>query len=504
MLSALSSNIQFPQQLETPYITINGNQIEFLETGPRISRPNPISNNNDSTDEERIPEWLTESARLLRQNEAIAIPTETVYGLAANALSAEAVKKIFAAKNRPSDNPLIVHISSIEMLRQLYSQDMLAPSSPQSGDNSQQQPFVPFLGERGGGGTEESSKNISSGSHNSWPEIPEIYHSLIKKSWPGALTIVLPRPPCIPIEVLGGAHAKTVAFRFPSHPVARAIIAATGVPLAAPSANASGRPSPTLAEHVLNDLSGKIPLIVDGGQCQVGLESTVVDAITPNKTIVLPSQEHQQGTTASSGNSGTKKYCESVVPLVLRPGGITVEDLRTLGGAWEHAMVYKRDFVDKKIELLPTTPGMKYKHYSPSALVTLFVPSSQPKKDGRQDKDAIAAEIETMTENMYKKYIFARQQDPNAAIIGIIARPQTIKLLKESLTESSFPETTNGQIIYRTVYSVDDLAHQMFRYMREMDQLGASAIYIEGVSDMDAGLAIMNRLDKASTFQVIC
>ncbi|MEW5316566.1 MAG: hypothetical protein WDW38_007933 [Sanguina aurantia] len=234
---------------------------------------------------------------LLTAGQAVAIPTETVYGLAANALNAEAVARIFQAKQRPSDNPLIIHVSSMEMLQALY------PAG--------------------------------------W-ELPAVYTQVVAELWPGPLTILLPCSPLIPSIVTCG-H-PTMAVRMPSHPVARALIAACGFPLAAPSANSSGRPSPTLASHVMEDLCGRIPLVLDGGPCGCGVESTVLDGLRRP-------------------------------PVLLRPGGVTAERLSKVPGL-EHLQVYRRDFVDAALEAAPTTPGMKYRHYSPDAQVILIDPQA--------------------------------------------------------------------------------------------------------------------------------
>ena len=233
-------------------------------------------------------ENLRRAAEVLRRGGLCGIPTETVYGLAANALDGEAVKKIFAAKGRPQDNPLIVHIASIEELPALVR------------------------------------------------EIPPQAKALAEAFWPGPLTMVLPKADCIPDAVSCGL--STVAIRMPSHPIANAIIRTAGIPLAAPSANTSGKPSPTTAEHVLHDMDGKIDMIVDGGACSVGVESTVVTLCTDR-------------------------------PRLLRPGGVTLEMLRDVLGCVD---------VDKAVlgELSrgekPSSPGMKYKHYAPDADVKLI------------------------------------------------------------------------------------------------------------------------------------
>lgn len=231
---------------------------------------------------------LAEIGSILRGGGIVGIPTETVYGLAANAFDGEAVAKIFKAKGRPQDNPLIVHISEISQL-----------------------------------GTVVSS-------------VPESAYALAEKFWPGPLSIIMPKGSRIPDEVSCGLD--TVAVRMPSHPAARAIISAAGVPLAAPSANLSGSPSPTTARHVIDDMQGRADAIVDGGACDVGVESTVV-------TLV-----------------GEK-------PRLLRPGGISLEQLEGVLGEVE---------VDSAVlsELEPgqkaASPGMKYKHYSPKARVIII------------------------------------------------------------------------------------------------------------------------------------
>ena len=223
----------------------------------------------------------------------VGIPTETVYGLAANALNGEACKRIFAAKGRPADNPLIVHIA----------------------DLSQWEPLV--------------------------RKIPEKARRLAEAFWPGPLTIILPKADCIPAEVSAGMD--TVGVRFPAHPVARELIRLAGVPLAAPSANLSGRPSPTTAQHVWKDLEGKIEAVLDGGPCNVGVESTVISlAVDP--------------------------------PRLFRPGGVTPAALREILGELEiDPAVVKPLEEGAKV----ASPGMKYKHYAPKAQVKIVRGSAE-------------------------------------------------------------------------------------------------------------------------------
>lgn len=231
---------------------------------------------------------ISRAGELLRQGAVVAIPTETVYGLAANALDEQAVKRIFDAKGRPQDNPLIVHISRMEQLSGLAE------------------------------------------------DIPPAAQQMAKAFWPGPLTMVLKKKAAVPHRTSAGLD--TVGIRMPAHPVARAIIDAAGVPLAAPSANRSGKPSPTNARDVLDDMAGKVAAVVDGGPCAVGVESTVVDM---------------------TGG----------LPRILRPGAITEEMIAAvLGGACTDPSVSKGLSPGES----PRAPGMKYRHYAPKAPVLLF------------------------------------------------------------------------------------------------------------------------------------
>lgn len=230
---------------------------------------------------------LRTAANLIKNGGLVAIPTETVYGLAANALDGNAVAKIFQAKGRPQDNPLIVHVSNIKQVETLTLC------------------------------------------------ITEKARLLIYKFWPGPLTIILPKSGIVPDAVSAGLD--TVAIRMPSHSVAREIINLSGVPLAAPSANRSGRPSPTCISHVIQDMDGRIDAIVDGGNCSVGIESTVIDL------------------------SGEK-------PRLLRPGAVTDEEIMDVIDDIEiDDAVYNK--LPKGVN--PSSPGMKYKHYAPKAQVIM-------------------------------------------------------------------------------------------------------------------------------------
>ena len=227
------------------------------------------------------------AAELIRAGEVVGMPTETVYGLAANALNGEAVKKIFLAKGRPQDNPLIVHIADFEQIYDLC------------------------------------------------PAVPPQAKLLADAFWPGPLTMIFPKKDIVPYGTTGGLD--TVAVRMPVDPVANCLIHLAGVPIAAPSANTSGRPSPTKAEHVIEDMDGKIEMIIDGGAVGIGVESTIVDV---------------------SGE----------IPTLLRPGAITIEMLReTLGQVDIDPVILGPVSGDIK----PKAPGMKYRHYAPKADMTL-------------------------------------------------------------------------------------------------------------------------------------
>lgn len=232
-------------------------------------------------------ENLIYAAKLIKSGMVVGVPTETVYGLGADASNPMAVKAVFAAKGRPADNPLIVHICSITTVKMI--------------------------------------------AHN----VPELFYRLAEKFWPGPLTMIVPKNRIIPYETSGGL--ETVGIRMPSHPVMRELIALSG-PIAAPSANISGYPSPTTAQHVLKDMNGKIPAVIDGGPCNFGVESTVI-SFDNEKTV-----------------------------RILRPGSITVEMLKEVA---ENVIVDSAITSDLQAGQKVMSPGMKYKHYSPKANVVI-------------------------------------------------------------------------------------------------------------------------------------
>lgn len=318
---------------------------------------------------------------LLKNGELVGIPTETVYGLAANALDGKAVEKIFKAKGRPMDNPLIVHISDISQVESLVK---------------------------------DFSKKAQ---------------ALAKVFWPGPLTIIMPCSDNVPNQVTAGLD--TVAIRFPSHKTARDIINCAGVPLAAPSANLSGSPSPTTAMHVYNDLKDRIPLIIDGGESNVGLESTVLSVA-------------------------------GEVPVLLRPGGITVEQIEAVIGKIN---------IDKGVtemldaDAVVASPGMKYKHYAPKAHIVIL----------KADTDE------------YINYINTHKDEKT----GALCYNGDIKLLNVPYISLGEENDYNSQ------------AHNLFNSLRQLDEMGLKTVYARCPSTEGVGLAVYNRLIRSAGFEVI-
>lgn len=332
---------------------------------------------------------IVDAARLLRDRAVVAFPTETVYGLGANALSNEAVEKIFAAKGRPSDNPLIVHIAKKEQLSTVAS------------------------------------------------EIPEKAEKLMDAFWPGPLTIILPRTDEVASLVTAGLDS--VGVRMPDHPIALALIAEAGVPIAAPSANRSGRPSPTTAAHVLADLDGRVAGIVDGGATGVGLESTVIDV------TVEP-------------------------PVILRPGGITREEMEAVIGP----VALDPSFQAGATET-PRAPGMKYTHYAPEGEMWL-----------------VAGEAKRVWDKMAAMLREAKQHGRKT---GVLATEETFEAWR------AHPDAD----VVLSVGSRSDLgevAHQLYAVLRDFDAHHVQFIVGETFSREGLGMAVMNRLEKAAGGQI--
>ncbi len=325
------------------------------------------------------PEHYEKAVELLRKGEVVAVPTETVYGLAANAFDTEAVRKIFTAKGRPQDNPLILHIGSFDML------------------------------------------------HKITDEIPEIAIKLAEEFWPGPLTMIFPRKYTVPTETCGGLD--TAAVRMPDNEFTRTLIKKCGFPLAAPSANTSGLPSPTSAVHVYNDMNGKIPLIIDGGECSCGVESTVI----------------------CFDEAGIR---------VLRPGAVTPEMLSEFADVTVDNGVLKQLSPDEKV----LSPGMKYKHYSPKADTFIL--------DG--------------TDEQIEAFIADKSADNNkiALLWGKNSTNNNVTLLP-------YGDTSEEQ------------AENLFSSLRRADELGCEYVYVKMPEKTGLGLAVYNRLLRASAFRVI-
>lgn len=332
---------------------------------------------------------------LLRAGNPVAFPTETVYGLGANALDANAVKKIFLVKNRPSDNPLIVHVCSEEMLSRLVE------------------------------------------------EIPDSARVLMKAFWPGPLTILFKKSHRVPEEVTCGQ--PTVAVRMPSHPIALKLIELSDCPIAAPSANLSGRPSPTCARHVFEDLQGRVQCILDGGDCDVGLESTVVDL--------------------------ERK-------MILRPGGVTLEALRSYIPDMKLFAKEASAEARAEMEASPSTPGMKYRHYSPKAQVVLLVGSD-------------LARMQRIVEEKFEELVPLNQS------LGILHTQSQI-VYSDRLLQSPLVHLVS----LGSEHAPEIVAKGLFKALRDLDTLGVSLIMMEGIADTNEGLAVMNRIGKAASLTI--
>lgn len=321
---------------------------------------------------------IARAGEILRAGGLVAIPTETVYGLAANALDGKAVAKIFEAKGRPQDNPLIVHVTSREEILPLVE------------------------------------------------SIPPEAQALAEAYWPGPMTVIMKKSALIPDEVSAGLD--TVGIRMPQHPAARAVIRAAGVPLAAPSANLSGAPSPTNAQRVLNDLDGKVDAILDAGDCGVGLESTVV-------------------TVAAKP------------PCLLRPGGITLEQLEAVLGRVE---VHPAVFSALQSEAQAASPGMKYKHYAPKTKVIIV----------KGSLEAFCGFINA------QKPCGALCFEGEEAAVGV-------------------PCVTYGKC-----GDANSQAFRLFEALREVDALNVPVVYARAPEADGVGMAVTNRLLRAAGFEV--
>ena len=327
----------------------------------------------------------TEAAEFIKNGGIVAFPTETVYGLGANVFDPEAVAKIFEAKRRPADNPLIAHVASLEQIRELVS------------------------------------------------DIDQNAQKFIDRFFPGALTLVLPKSDRVPMIATAGLD--TIGVRMPRHELARLFLNACGVPVVAPSANLSGKPSPTTWRSVLEDLDGRIDCILQGDATEIGLESTVAD-------------------------------CTGDVPVLLRQGAISLSELQAVV---PETVAYEAVAAD-----VPRSPGLKHKHYSPRAHVVLVPVSTGNDSDRGSDRS-----------------IGTSQRSENPQSLSFPALTSSSAFIGASEPAETFA-------IKLVCDTVDEYAHSLFEFFRECDRAAIQTIYCEEVSEVGIGAALMDRLRRAA------
>ena len=331
--------------------------------------------------------FIEEAGKVIRNGGTVAFPTETVYGLGANALDDEAVRKIFIAKGRPQDNPLIIHVS-----------------------------------------TKEISELVN--------DVPEVAQKIFDKFWPGPLSVILEKKDIIPNVT--SANLNTIGIRMPNSEIALKLIELAERPIAAPSANISGRPSPTEVERCVEDLNGRVDYIIGGESSDIGVESTIVD-------------------------------CTVNPPLVLRPGGITLEMLKEINPEIELDKALKSKPND---DFKPKAPGMKYKHYAPNAHLKII--------KGKNEKT-----IEIINE-IVENYI---EKGNDVAILT---------------TNENLNKFNNGKVIsLGSENDLKEIAKNLFEALRKCDDLRVQYILCQGFEENGVGLAIMNRLNKAAGYDIL-
>ncbi|MEM2337108.1 MAG: L-threonylcarbamoyladenylate synthase [Candidatus Bathyarchaeia archaeon] len=329
------------------------------------------------------------AANIIKKGGLVAFPTETVYGLGADALNPKAVKNLFKAKKRPPDNPPIIHVGDVKDVYRLVR------------------------------------------------EVPEKAEKLMEKFWPGPLTLILKRSEIVPDVTVSGLD--TIAIRIPKHNVALALIRESDCPIAAPSANLAGRPSPTMAEHVLEDLDGRIDAVLDAGPTNIGVESTVLD-LTVNP------------------------------PQILRPGGTPYEVLKEFLGNIE---LHPVATADGKVHIDEArSPGMKHKHYAPKAKVVV-----------------VEGDLEAVMKKIAELVDYYRQRKLK---VGVLATNETAAAYRADVVKFLGSRSR-----------LEDAARNLFRLLREFDVEGVDIIIAEGVPTEGLGLAVMNRLRKASGYRIV-
>lgn len=330
---------------------------------------------------------IEEAVETINSGGLVAFPTETVYGLGANGLDERAVEKIFIAKGRPQDNPLILHVWSREQVEELVE------------------------------------------------DISYIAKLCMEKFWPGPLTLLLKKSAKVPEIITAGLD--TVAIRMPENKIALELIRLSNTPIAAPSANISGRPSPTSAEHVIQDMMGKVDIIIDGGNTGIGLESTVLDL---------------------SGET----------PMILRPGGVTEEDLRKIISN----ITIDSSIIKEDENIVPKSPGQKYRHYAPKSEMIVF-------------NGEVHNIVEAIVKNT-KEYMKAGKN------VGIICTDETKSFYKEGLIISMGSRERK-----------ETIAQNLFSTLRLFDETKVDIILAEGIDLSHLGIAIMNRMMKAASGKLI-
>jgi L-threonylcarbamoyladenylate synthase len=394
----------------------------------------------------------------------VAFPTETVYGLGADATRSAAVNGIYKAKQRPADNPLIVHFSSLKQVRDLLNSGQRDAHAQVNG-------------------------TITNG-HFEDP-IPDIYKPLISNFWPGPLTIILRNPRHSPLAPEVTAGLDTFGARIPRNVLGLALIDLAGVPIAAPSANASTKPSPTAAEHVYHDLNGRIDTIIDGGPCDVGVESTVVNGL-------------------------------SDPPLILRPGGVSIEQLRACPG-WENTQIGYKSVAET--ESKPKAPGMKYRHYSPKARVILYeAGASKPSvpeilaqlRQGRKvgiiaTRSWTPQSIDGPVVNGQSNVSNVEAEQPASinerkGFSGMLQALQSTPHPKETIKIQKLLSTSSDVLTLEISLGpeVAKVARGIFSALRELDRENVDIILVEGIDDQEGktAAAVMNRLRKAAEIEV--
>ena len=376
---------------------------------------------------------IEEAAQILKAGGLVAFPTETVYGLGGNGLDKEAARKIYAAKGRPSDNPLILHVSKMEEVYPLVE------------------------------------------------SVPEKAKRLMESFWPGPLTLILKKSKIVPLESTGGLD--TVAIRCPDNALTLELIERAGLPVAGPSANLSGSPSPTEASHVYHDLSGRIEGILDDGAVGIGVESTILDMSTDR-------------------------------PTLLRPGAITLEDLTEVLGEKPEI---DPTLLGKKMEdgFIPKAPGMKYRHYAPKAEMVLFCSLEEKeseekelKKKELEDKTSEKKRSEDrISEGKESEYKVSKRIAEYLEEEGKGFPREKIAVFCAEETKHFYQEIAEKEEIVLKVLGRRDeplsMTHNLFRILRECDEEGIELILSEGYSEKGIGFALMNRMKKAAGQKII-